>query len=694
MHVASGLTFSSIPPPFAWGTSVSIHPDSVRSTRFVEMGRILEREAHLISEEWLARAQEEHPHGLAHRQEMLDELPEFMRALGAQFINPGGPEQSQHHSLAASHGVYRWRTGWKLNEVVRDYQILRFTILAYLHEALHRPLGLDEELAVNLALDDAIAVSVVAHVERQETYIHEAEERMRSVTMNVIDGVITLDGQGIIDSFNPAAERIFGYAADEVIGQHVTMLMPQSQLEMLGERVAVSLHGGEVDIKGQRHEVEGRRKNGAVFPMEVAISEINFNRRRFYIGILQDITDRKRAERAVQEAKEAAERANQAKSEFLANISHELRTPMNAILGMTELALEENLTPGARDYIQTARESAGSLLALLNELLDFSRIESGKMILEAAPFSLRQIIDETVNTFLVQTAEKGLAFNFDIDDDVPDQLIGDPLRLRQVLINLVSNAIKFTDYGEVQIHVGVTSWTDDEVSLLVSVVDTGIGISDADQRRIFAPFTQADSSTTRVYGGTGLGLAIASTLVGMMGGKIWLESTLGSGSTFYFTARFALQPGTSAEPAAHVSLAAESSEATNRPSDHRLHVLLAEDTRANQKLIVSLLGKRGHAVKVVGNGREAADEMVRENFDLVLMDVQMPVMDGFQATAAIRSLADPEKASVPIVAMTAHAMRGDRERCLAAGMDAYIAKPIETRKLVQLVETMARPRRG
>ena len=424
---------------------------------------------------------------------------------------------------------------------------------------------------------------------------------------------------------------------------------------------------------------------------------------------------REQAEQRVSLAREqaariAAEESNRAKSAFLANISHELRTPMNAIIGMTELALQETLSPVVRDYLQTVQSSADMLLGLLNEILDFSRLESGKFLLESSPFSLRQAVDETIKVLAVRAQEKGLEIHSEVAGDCPDKLLGDSLRLRQVLTNLVGNAVKFTQQGHVTLRLSVESVGPREVTLRFAVADTGIGISPADQQRIFAPFTQADSSTTRVYGGTGLGLAISSHLISLIGGRLWVESKVGRGSTFYFTGKFELDPqATHGVTASSPTLPASMTEAPRKdnhavgaanvepvasaavPNGRSLRILLAEDTPANQKLIIAVLGKRGHSIEVAQNGREAVELLEQKPFDLVLMDVQMPVMDGLQATAAIRSLPS-SAARVPIIAMTAHAMRGDEERCLSAGMDAYIAKPIDCRKLLSLIEGSVRQR--
>jgi PAS domain S-box-containing protein len=401
-------------------------------------------------------------------------------------------------------------------------------------------------------------------------------------------------------------------------------------------------------------------------------------------GVCMDVTDRKQAAEELRRAKEAAEAANRAKSEFLANISHELRTPMNAIIGMADLALCEQLSPLVRDYLGTAKESADVLLRLLNDLLDYSKIEAGKFVLDAAPLELRASIREALKTLSARAKEKGLTLSCEVAPEVPDALVGDAVRLQQVLYNLVGNAIKFTAQGQVQVRVVAQAISAEGACLRFSVSDTGIGIAAEAQARIFAPFVQADASMTRQFGGTGLGLTISAQLIALMGGRIWLESSPGRGSTFYFDAVFACPPAPqrAAEPP---SLAGPTVGRPWRP----LNILLAEDMAANQKVVTSMLSRRGHTVEVVTNGQTALERLQQQPFDIVLMDIQMPSMDGLQATAGIRAWEQAAGCRVPIVAMTAHAMPADRDRCLAAGMDAYIAKPIEMRRLVELVEGLS-----
>ena len=397
--------------------------------------------------------------------------------------------------------------------------------------------------------------------------------------------------------------------------------------------------------------------------------------------------DRKVRERTSEllSAKSIAEEASRAKSEFLANMSHEIRTPMNGIIGMTDLALMTPLTDTQRDYLQTVHDSAESLLVIINDILDFSKIEAGKLEIVAVDFSLRTLLGDTLKPMSVRAEQKKLRLTVDVSADVPDGLVGDPVRLRQVLVNLVSNAIKFTDKGEILVRVvhDMESAPGHGAALHFSVVDTGIGIPVDKQVAIFQAFTQADGSTTRLYGGTGLGLSISWQLVSLMGGQIQVESTPGRGSAFYFSISL---------PLAAVPVAPKPAPQPVLPvvDTKPLRVLVAEDNLVNRTLAEHLLRRRGHQPVMVVNGREAVEALGKESIDLVLMDLQMPEMDGFEATAAIRARERGTGLRIPIVALTAHAMEGDRQRCLDADMDGYVSKPIDPGELFAVIDQVSK----
>ncbi len=422
----------------------------------------------------------------------------------------------------------------------------------------------------------------------------------------------------------------------------------------------------------------------------------------FIHGIGFDITELKHAEATMREARDLAEAANRAKSQFLANMSHEIRTPMNGIMGMTELALGAPLTAEVRDCLQTIKFSSEALLSVVDDILDFSKIEAHKLGLVNAPFDAVECVNGVIRVLALAARSKGVRLVLETSLPLPT-IVGDAVRLRQILLNLASNAIKFTDHGEVRVALSIDEQTEDSAVLHFLVRDTGIGIPADKQQMIFEAFSQADLSASRKYGGAGLGLTISARLVEMMGGRIWVHSEPGGGSEFHFTVRMGIVEGNhTAVQAAGAGARFEPPPAPVAPprpqaapaaKDCRLRVLLAEDNLVNQKVATRLLEKSGYEVTVAGNGLEALEALETagwQSFDVVLMDVQMPDMDGFAATDAIRLHERAHGGHLPIVALTAHAMAGDRERCLDAGMDGYVAKPIQLASVRAEIEAVLR----
>ena len=655
----------------------------------------------------------------------------------------------------------------------------------------------------------------VTERKRMEEELRQTLERFRLAGRATNDALWDWDLATNAIWFSESIRDLFGYRPEDVgadVSWWLDRVHPDDAGRVYDEVKAVLAQGG----RAWSGEYRFRRADGTwatVLDRAYVVHDRGGGPVRM-VGSMMDITDRKRTEAELRQAKEAAEVATRAKSEFLANMSHEIRTPMNGVLGMLDLVLDTELRPEQRHHLDRAKGSADQLLRVINDILDFSKIEAGRLDLELIDFGLREALGEAVKMFGPRAHQKGLELALDVHPDVPDGLVGDPVRLGQVVTNLVGNAVKFTDRGEVVVRARAEPAADGRVTLHLTVSDTGPGIPPDTQRRIFQAFTQADGSMARRYGGTGLGLAIASQLAGLMGGRVWVESAVGKGSTFHVTARFdrsqrslfiraggkvdldglpvlvvddnetnrdilagmlarwRMRPTAVADgqaALAELRRAADAGEpypvvlldammpdldgfavaarirddprlagvtilmlsSADRPGEtarcaelgvaaylrkpikqselldailralgqltegppataaaepvpevsRPLRVLLAEDVEVNQVLAVALLRKRGHTVAVANNGQEAVAAWEREPFDLILMDVQMPELDGLAATAAIREREKATGAHIPIVALTAHAMAGDRERCLAAGMDGYVTKPVRAAEL-------------
>jgi len=685
------------------------------------------------------------------------------------------------------------------------------------------------KMPITDAHDEVIAIQGifwdVTERMQAEDQLRENEARKRAMFEAAMDCILILDQEGVIVEANPGALRTFGVKASELVGQPFSKLFAQPAQRDRYQTGLARYHGaGELgSMLGRRIEAELRRGDGEQFIAEMATQPIPLQRSAGFAIFLRDITERKRYETALHKAKEAAEAANRAKSMFVANMSHEIRTPMNAIIGITDLLLDSHVTPQQQELLSLMQQSADALLEIISDILDFSKIEAGKMELDESDFELPERLGDVMKSMGVRAHAKGLELAFHVAPTTPTWVHGDPGRLRQVVFNLVGNAIKFTERGEIVFSVKPEYVDDDVMALRFSVSDTGIGIPPDRLDAVFEPFEQVDNSTTRRFGGTGLGLAISKRLVELMGGRIWAESKPGVGSVFHFTARFKLvTPPIPDEPprleqelrelralivddnhtnctileeilrswgmravsvgGAHEAIellrsATEARQPFNvllidghmpdldgfalverlgrekllagcvimmltssdrhgtvarceqlglsaylmkpvkqselfdaimlafqpvhemaptcaapceQPATRMLKILLAEDSLVNQKLTTGLLKGSGHGLTIANNGREALALLGKEAFDLVLMDVSMPEMDGLEATTIIRARERASGRHTPIIAMTAHALQGDREACLAAGMDGYISKPIRAAKLFETIETVLR----
>ena len=486
---------------------------------------------------------------------------------------------------------------------------------------------------------------------------------------------------------NQEAVKLFGLTNKQEYLDRFNDLSPEYQpngrlsSEVALEKITTAFKEGYC-----RFEWMHQKLNGEPIPSEITLVRVKHRKDFIVVGYTRDLRELKtmldemrKVESDLRLARDAAEESTRAKSEFLANMSHEIRTPMNGILGMLHLLSKTELKPDQEVYVKKTLYSANNLLRIIDDILDFSKIEAGKLEIEQAPFRLRDICDDLYTVFSAKIAEKGLSFHVEADNIPDTSVIGDPLRLKQVLFNLLSNALKFTEKGEVSVKITQNRQENGQIQYQFEVRDTGIGMTQEEQARLFSAFTQADASTTRKYGGTGLGLAISKNLVNMMHGKIWVESVPGEGTAFLFTALFdeaAEKEKTDTIPlhtSAH-SGASHDTYATHPDKKPHGLILLVEDNEINQIIAQELLREAGYVVEIANNGQEAVSMVKQKQFDLVLMDIQMPVMDGLTATREIRN--ESVFHTLPIVAMSAHAMAGDKEKSINCGMNDHITKPI------------------
>jgi PAS domain S-box-containing protein len=504
--------------------------------------------------------------------------------------------------------------------------------------------------------------------------------RLNALLEGASEAIVTADEAGNIVHFNMAAEQMFGWTSKEVAGKPVTMLFADWETAFAAIRDAVGDQHRTVKLQ---MEQAGIRKNGEVFPREFSLSVLEFEGELFRIGFHRDITSRKEAQAALLKAKEAAEAANRSKSEFLAAMSHEIRTPLNGVLGMAAALDTTGLSPEQRRMLEVINESGKTLMTLLSDILDLSKIEAGEMSFETVPFDLGASANAVARLYSETAAAKDLELKFEIGEGAEGWFVGDPTRYRQVLQNLVSNALKFTSSGSVRVILTGTTGRGGRRLLTTTVEDTGVGISADGRARLFRKFSQADASTTRRYGGSGLGLSICKHLVDAQGGRIGVRSAEGRGSRFWFT--LPMEP-TEAVRQDGVQDCGASLE------DLGLRILAAEDNQTNQLVLRTLLAQSNVDLTFVENGADAVKAAATEDFDMILMDVQMPVMDGMAATRAIRAMEGP-RSQVPIVAVTADAMPEQVAKCMAAGMDTHVAKPLSPRRLFAVLHEAASLRR-
>ncbi len=518
-------------------------------------------------------------------------------------------------------------------------------------------------------------------------------ERYRILTENVEDIIWAMDEEARVTFISPSVTRVLGYAMEDIEGQSLTTLMPPDTLRVFSavrdaRRVREARGEYDTDTKAWRFEL--LHKDGSLVWTETLTTPIRAANGKYLglIGITRDATAQVRIQQALELAKDAAVSASRAKSEFLANMSHEIRTPLNGIMGMLQLLQSTPLNAEQSEFVETALASSRGLLGVIGDILDYSRMEAGKIAITADWFDPRQMVESVFGSFQAQVREKNIALTAEIATNTPGNILADPTRVRQILTNLIGNAVKFTPAGRIEVALSVTPTSEGDVSILhVQIRDTGIGIPQNARDSLFEPFVQVDGSLTRHYQGSGLGLSIVRRLLTLMGGSVELRSTESRGTEVCFSLPVRVRSERQEARTEPVSVA-------SKVVGRGVAILLVDDDRFSEKMLGTLLRGRGFTVTGVYNGRQALDELRARAYDAVIMDIQMPELDGLTATRIIRT--DPDFAHVariPLVALTAHAMHGDRDKFLAAGMDAYLAKPVNMRELLDVVEMVVK-RRG
>lgn len=519
-----------------------------------------------------------------------------------------------------------------------------------------------------------------------ERHLRLSETKLHSIFTSVPEAIVVADASGFIVQCNAATASIFGYGADALMGQNIELLTDDSVSQKHSVYLSAFLQTGQKSMLNEPRVVQGRRKSGEVFPLRLTVSEMRTDNEHLFIGVMQDYTAIQKAQDLLVGAKEKAEQANRMRGDFLATMSHEIRTPMNGILGMTELALETlNQPETQKEYLVLARDSANHLLHIINEILDFSKIEARALELELLEVCPSQLIRHTARSLEQLAKAKGIALHISTAQDVPERVWMDPVRMRQVLTNLIGNAIKFTEQGSVTVQTEALPGADEHSAVLsIRIVDTGIGFDPARTEALFSPFTQADGSVTRSYGGTGLGLAITRSLLQLMGGGITAESQRGQGACFVATI-----PVKKVLDLPQLVDSVVREDKTTLPGLARtqaLSVLLVEDHAINRKLAEIMLQRMGYRYAIAGDGQQALDLLAAERFDVVLMDVMMPGMDGITAMRLLREREAGTVLRTKVLMVTAHAMTGDKENFLAEGADGYVSKPMSQAALQKEID--------